>query len=176
MKAAARLLVVLAAVWGGSLLIQSPVAAEYYSGAAARAFLKAQEAKRRDEARTAVVYGPVRQSRYVPHRGGEGYRSTPWAPAQGGRGRGAVSRPRPGGRRFYRRALAAPQARSVAISGGSSFGRGVGWAGSWGVARAYRRGLTTRWAYGPRVPSHFYFSNRGLLGWGTGRFAIRIGW
>jgi len=179
MKAAARLLVILAAVWGGSFLIQTPACAEYYTGAAARAFLKAQDARQREQARVVVVYElPGGAACYIPYSPEPGYASAAWDDAEAyWVPHGSSAAASFGDSSWWGgRALTAPYSGSFSAAGGSSFSEGAVSAGYWGASRAFRSGLASSWVYGPRVPSHFYFSNRGLLAFGTGRFAMRIGW
>ena len=165
MRATVRLLVVLAAVWGGSMLVPAPARGGYYEGQAARVFLEQQAAMRREApdegylspADRLVIFGaPLAAVPYgepvpvVPYPGPR-ILAAPW-----GWGGGSV--------------LDSSLGSWTGIGG---FGMGLA-----GASRSSWSGPRMSWRFGGKHehPTSFLFSNRGFLGYSRGPWSFAFGW
>ncbi len=164
MKATARLMVLLTVLWGGGLAIQGPVFAGYLEGEAARVFLQQKAPQRRGGG------GDVRAVYETPVGGRRGISGiVPLYPYRGPRGRVAVVA-------VVTRGPPAPLDRGprpVPVRTAGVSGPVVGVSeGTFGSSHVSSRGVRTSWRYGPpaRGGDWLVFSNRGFLGFGTGRF------
>ena len=172
MKAAARMLVLLTAVWGSSLLVPASSRGGYYEGEAARAFLQQQAALRQEaDEPPASPYGEGvilfgSPTPYVP-LGAPVYGAPPGrsglygAPLGWGGGWGG-----------------APAGGAFGSSFGSWYGIGGIGMGLSGVSRSSWSGLRTSWRFGGKHqhPTSFIFSNRGFLGYSRGPWSFSFGW